>query len=154
MKTLFSGVVGGAMIGLLIGVYVLDLTVDYVVQHDDFAHPVAFEEAQARYSRTIVTAFVLAFSVVGPYVAAASFGPWIRHAVLGLVGSIVTVVIVALIAALLTNEQPFNRSKGSESTSIDIARMYGIPAAIVMGPVIAMLVGRLTRREAAIKATK
>lgn len=146
VKTLISGVVGGAMVGFLIGVYVLNLTADYVVQHGDFADPRAFEVAQARFIRTTLAAFVAAFAIVGPYVAAASFGPWIRHAVLGLVGGIAAVVVAALVTALVANEQPFNRRKGAESISIDIARLYGVPAAIGVGPVIGILVGRRRNR--------
>ncbi len=119
-RILASGILGGVLVGFLIGVYVVVLTADHVIRRDDFLHPLQFEQSESRYGRTVLLAFMIVFASIGPFIAAASFGSWIRHAVYGLVGGVGLVVVVTLIAAAISNQQPFNTYKGSQSTCIDI----------------------------------
>ncbi len=68
-----------------------------------------------------------------------------------MVAAIGMVVALALVVAAVTDQQPFNMKKDSQRTSIDIARTYGIPAAIIFGSVTGILAGRVrsgfTRRS-------
>jgi hypothetical protein len=139
---LVKGIISGAFVGFLVGAYVVFQSEDRVIRRDDFTHPVTLEQAQERYSSTVILAFVMVFAVIGPYIAAASFGPWIRHAVFGLMGGVLLVVSGTLFAAGIKNQQPFNRNKVSEGTCIDVALTYLLPAAVVVGPVVGLLVGK------------
>ena len=147
LQVLMKGLIGGALVGFLIGAYIVVLSKEHVIHREDFTYPLAFEQAEQRYLSTILLAFISVFAAIGPFIATASFGPWIRHAVYGLTGSVALVVGVTLFAARITNQQPFNRYKGSESTCIDLARIYLLPAALVTGPVIGLLIGALSRRS-------
>jgi hypothetical protein len=141
--TILRGVVVGFLTGLLLGVYVCILSGSHVIRRSDYAFPILYEEAQSRYVSVILTSFSLVLAAVGPVVTAASFGPWIRHAVYGLVGGISLVLIVALVCAACLNQLPFNRSYLAYSTSIDLARMYFVPIAVVVGPICDIIVGRI-----------
>ena len=143
-RMLLAGLSGGSLVGLLVGAYLASVSVDYVIRRDDYSHPLIYEQAQRRYVATVALLFLAVFALVGPVFAAASYGPWLRHMVYGFLGGIVTVVALALFCAALTNQQPFNAYKGSHSTCIDIARIYGISVATVIGSVIGILVGRRT----------
>ena len=142
-QIVLGGIIGGALVGFLIGAYVVVLTENHVIRRADFAHAVPYEQSQSRYVSTVLFAFAVVFAAIGPFVASASFGGWIRYAVYGLVCSIGMVVCVALIAAAFAGEQPFSMTKGSPSTYLDIARNYAIPIAIAIGPVAGILFGRL-----------
>lgn len=146
-RVVLGGILGGALVGFLIGAYVVILTEDHVIQREDFAVALRYEQSQSRYVSTVLLAFVVTFAGIGPFVASASFGGWIRHAVFGLVSTIGAVVCVTLIAAAITNQQPINMMKGSRSTYIDIARTYGVPVAIILGPVAGILMGRFIGRR-------
>lgn len=145
-QVLVKGIAGGALAGLLVGAFVVILSKEYVIQREDFTYPLAFEQAKQRYASTVLLAFVAVFGAIGPFIAAASFGSWIRHAVYGLTGSFALVVGVTLCAAWTTNQQPFNMYKGSSSQWIDIARVYVLPAALIVGPVIGLVTGAFIRR--------
>ena len=93
-RVIISGIVGGALVGLLIGAYVVVLTEDHVIRRADYAHPLSYEQAQSRFSSTLLLAFVVIFAAIGPVLASASFGTWIRHAIYGMVAAIGTVVVV------------------------------------------------------------
>ncbi len=146
-RTVFSGILGGALVGFLIGAYVVVLTKDHVLHVDDFSIARRYEQSQSRYVSTVLSAFIATFAAIGPFVASASFGGWIRHAVYGLVSTIGTVVCVTLIAAAITGQQPINMMKGSPSSYIDVARVYAIPVAIIVGPIAGILVGKLIGRH-------
>lgn len=146
-RAVFSGTLGGTLVGLLIGAYVVVLSVDHVLHRGDFSVPIHYEQSKSRYVSTVLLAFVATFAAIGPFVAFASFGGWIRHAVYGLVVAIGTVVFVTLVAAAITGQQPINMMKGSPSTYIDVAREYAIPVAILVGPIFGILVGRLIGRR-------
>ena len=141
-RIVIKGLVGGALVGCLTAAYVIVLTEDHVIRRDDFAYPLPYEQSQSRYRSTILLAFTVPFAAIGPVIAAASFGSWIRHAVYGLVGGLGLVVGVTLVTAVITNQQPFNMHRGAHSTYIDIARNYVVPAALIVGPVIGILIGR------------
>jgi len=143
----FSGILGGALVGFLIGAYVAVLTKDHVLHRDDFSIALHYEQSQARYVATVLLAFVATFAVIGPFVASASFGGWIRYAVYGLVSSIGIVVCVTLMAAAIKGQQPINMMKVSPSTYIDVARVYAIPGAIIVGPIAGILVGKFIGRR-------
>jgi hypothetical protein len=50
-------------------------------------------------------------------------------------------------AAAITGQQPINMMKGSPSTYIDVARVYAIPVAIIVGPIAGILVGKYMGRR-------
>lgn len=146
-RAVFSGTFGGALVGFLIGAYVVVLSKDHVLHREDFSVALRYEQSQSRYVSTVLLAFVATFAAIGPFVAFASFGAWIRHAVYGLVSTIGTVVCVTLMAAAITGQQPINMMKGSPSTYIDVARLYAIPVAIIVGPIAGILVGNFIGRR-------
>lgn len=146
-RAVLSGILGGALVGFLIGAYVVVLTKDHVLHRYDFSIALHYEQSQSRYVSTVLLAFVATFAAIGPFVASASFGGWIRHAVYGLVSSIGTVVCVTLIAAAITGQQPINMMKGSPITYIDVERVYAIPVAIIVGPIAGILVGNFIGRR-------
>ena len=141
-RIIVSGILGGVLVGFLIGAYVVVLTGDHVIRRDAYAHPLQYEQSQSRYGTTVLLAFMVVFAAIGPVIAAASFGSWIRHAIYGLVGGVGLVVVVTLIVAAIMNQQPFNMYKGSHRTCIDIARIYAVPVALIIGPVAGILIGR------------
>jgi hypothetical protein len=147
LQILMKGIIGGAFAGFLIGAYVVTLSEDHVIQRDNFNLPLVFEQARQRYTSTVILAFTTVFAAIGPFIAAASFGRWIRHVVYGLTGSVAVVVGGALIAAAILNEEPFNSNKIAKSTCIDLARIYFLPAALGTGPVIGLLIGHSMRRS-------
>lgn len=153
-QILVSGIIGGVLVGFLIGAYVVVLTQDHVIHRDDFSNPLPFEQSQSRYGATVLVAFMVVFAAIGPAIAAATFGSWIRHAVYGLVSSVVLVVTVTLIVAKFTDQQPFNLHKGSRSTCIDIARQYAVPVALIVGPVAGMLIGKWLNRKQSLAGPK
>lgn len=142
-----KGICVGAVAGLLLGKYICVLTSNYVIQRTDYLHPLYYENAEGRYNSMVILSFVLVFSVVGPFVASASFGRWMRHAVYGLMCCIALVVGVALMGAAYLNEQPFHDSYMDGATCIDTARLYGIPASFVIGPLVGILIGRYRNRH-------
>jgi uncharacterized sodium:solute symporter family permease YidK len=147
LRTVLKGIIGGACFGFLIGAYIVVLSKAYVIRSNDFTYPMAYEETEERYASTLVLFFVTVFAVIGPYIAAASYGPWLRHGVYGLVCSVAAVVVTTLIAASIADQQPFNMHKTATSEWIDLARVYLLPGALVAGPVIGMWVGRFLRRS-------
>lgn len=147
-QTIIRGLVGGILVGFVIGSYILGLTSYYVIQSADFVHEVAREHADSRYATVILVSFMAVFATIGPYFSAGSYGPWLRHATYGLVGAVMLVTIIGLIGAAMTNEQPFYSNKLSNREWIDGARFYGIPVAVLIGPVTGMLIGqRISRRS-------
>lgn len=141
-RVVLGGILGGTLVGFLIGAYVVVLTEGHVIRRDDFAGALPYEQSQSRFVFTVVAAFVVVFAAIGPVVASASFGAWIRHAVYGMVSAIGVVVGVTMIAAAITDQQPLNMTKGSPSTYVDFARTYAVPVAIIIGPVAGILIGR------------
>ncbi|QDU50442.1 hypothetical protein [Gimesia panareensis] len=139
---ILKGLIGGGFVGLFVGLVVSYLTIGYVVQRSDYIHPVLFEMAESRFRLTLILSFCTIFAVMGPFLVSVSFGPWLRHAVYGLLGGVALVVGIALVGALVEGEQPFINFKGSERTWIDEARGYGLPAAFVFGPFVGILIGR------------
>ncbi len=149
--SILKGVIVGAYIGYVLGKYLCILTSRYVIQYIDYTHSLYYEKAQERFCEMIVLSFVIVFAFIGPFVAAASFGRWMRHAVYGLVGCIALVVGVTLARAAYLDEQPFHESYMDGSTSIDAARLYGIPASFVIGPLAGILIGRFRDKKMSIK---
>jgi predicted small integral membrane protein len=125
-RVVLSGILGGTLVGFLIGMYVVVLTESHVIRRDDYAAALFHEQAQLRYVSTVLQAFVVVFAAIGPVVASASFGGWIRHAIYGLVSAIALVVCVTLVAAALTGQQPINMMRESPSTYINFARIYAM----------------------------
>ena len=144
-QILMKGILGGALVGFLIGAYVVVLSREHLIQREDFTHPIAFEQAEERYASTMLLAFVVVFAAIGPFVVAASFGPWIRHAVYGAIVGIVVVVAVTLVVAHRRNEQPFNHYKGASGACIDFARQVGLPIGALVGCVIGLAIRRYSR---------
>lgn len=144
---ILKGIIGGVIIGLFLGLYVTMLTTQYVIPRSEYSHSLLYANAEGRYFTTVVLSFVIIFSVVGPFVASASFGTWMRDAVYGLVGCIALVVGVALVGAAIQSEQPFHIDKSSGRTCIDAARTYGIPLSFVIGPLAGIIIGSWWRKQ-------
>lgn len=138
-----KGILVGGLIGFLSGAYVALLTKGYVLRREDYLSSILYEQTKSRFIFSMLLTFVIVFAAIGPVVAAASFGPWLRHAVFGLVGGIGTVVFCALACAAIANQQPFNMRKGSSSTYIGRARVYAIPMAFIVGPIVGIWLGRM-----------
>jgi len=143
---ILKGIIAGAYIGYVLGKYICVLTSSYVIQSIDYSHSFYYAKTQERFSEMIVLSFVIVFTIVGPFVAAASLGRWMRHAFYGLLGCMTLVVEGALMRAAYLNENPFfndsyHNTHMIESTSIDAARLYGIPASFVIGPLAGILIG-------------
>ena len=151
IRNILKGVIGGAFVGLFLGAYTASLTLGHVIQKADFAHPTLFEMAEFRYRWTLILSYLFVFSLMGPFFAAVTFGPWMRHAVYGLLGCVALVVGVALLGALISGEQPFNHFKGASRTWIDAARLYGVPASFVIGPIVGILIGRYQTKRVEIE---
>ncbi|MDA0833762.1 MAG: hypothetical protein O2955_01990 [Planctomycetota bacterium] len=147
-RTIIKGLVGGILVGFVIGFYVLGLTSYYVIQAADFVHEVSREHADSRYATVILVSFMVVFAAIGPFFATGTYGPWLRHAIYGLVGAITLVTVIGLIGAGMTNEQPFYVNKLSNRKWIDGARFYGITVAVFIGPVAGILIGqKISRRS-------
>lgn len=142
LLTVLKGVFCGALVGFLIGGYVVVQTEEHVVQATDFSHVVFYQEAQSRFESTVLVAFVVVLAAIGPLIAFGSFGPWVRHSVYGLVACVAAVAVLGLLGAIITNQQPFNMYVGAKSTWIGFARTYGLPVAFLVGPVTGVLFGR------------
>lgn len=142
---ILKGVIGGAFSGFVIGAYFVEFSKKYVFRADDFRHVIFQEETEFRYTLAVVSAFVAAFAMIGPYVAAGSYGSWIRHAIYGLVGCVGFVVGLAGFAGffyeLLYRERPFGRSSQSFDMWYGMAHHVGIPLALVIGPWIGIGIG-------------
>lgn len=147
VRTVLAGLLGGAAIGLVAGGYAIVLTEIIVLHRDDFATPLAFEQTQNRFRLVLLAAFSVVFAVSGPYIAAGSYGPWLRDAIYGAVCGAMLVVGLTLFFAFVTNEQPFNQFVGSESRWIDRGRLYGVPAALLLGPLFGTIAGRRFRKS-------
>lgn len=143
ISKIVKGVIGGAFAGLFVGVVLANLTVGYVIQRTDYVHATLFEMAERRYCNVVLLSVILLFVLIGPFFAAVSFGPWLRHAMYGLLGGVALVVGIALLGAWVQGERPFYGNKvSSEENRIAAARGYGIPAAFVIGPLAGVLIGR------------
>lgn len=138
---ILKGMFVGAIVGLFFGAYVVAFSSQYVFQVSDYAIKLDYEKATGRYVSAIILSFVVLFSYVGTFLAFASFGSWMRHALYGLVACIALVVGTALVGARINNERPFRRDYGAEQTCIDAARLCGIPASFIVGPLAGILVG-------------
>lgn len=110
---------------------------------DDFRHVIFKRKPSSVTLLAVVSAFVAAFAMIGPYVAAGSYGPWIRHAIYGLVGCVGIVVGLAVFAGffyeLLYGQRPF-RSSQSFDMWYGMAHHIGI-CLIVIGPWIGIGIG-------------
>lgn len=146
LQIIAKGLIGGAFTGYVIGAYFVLFSKKYVFRADDFRHIIFQEEAEFRFTTAVLLAFVTAFALIGPYVAAGSYGPWVRHAIYGIVGSFGFVVVGALIAGLvnqvINGEQPFGRFSSSADLWHGIARYFGIPLALIVGPWIGIGIGK------------
>lgn len=137
-----KGILGGSLVGLCVGVYALLMTYDYVCGTVDFSHPHAKEIVGNRYRTAVPLAFIIVFAAIGPFIAGAKFGSWLRHAVYGMTAVIALVVLTCLAAAAMTNQQPFNMHKGSNSEFVKFAREYSVPFGFVVGSIVGMAFGR------------
>lgn len=141
LRRILSGVIGGMLVGGLVGIYVTEQTSNYVVQQDDYLAPSLYEQATGRYRHTILLAFVVSFALIGPFVANASFGDWLRPAVYGMVGAFILLILFTNMVSLLSRQPSFN-PKGPQGYHIDAARNYGVPAAVILGPAAGLLLQR------------
>ena len=131
VETILKGVLGGVFTGFILGFYLTVLTRDYVIEPGHFQTDVLFEQGQVRFTQVVMLGCMGILALVGPFIVAAEFGPWLRHAVYGLVGCL----------ALVVNEPLVYNSKMADTTCIDAARLYGIPAAFVLGPIVGIMIG-------------
>lgn len=80
LKLIGKGIVGGSLVGFVVGGYAIEMTYDYACGSVDFEHPLAREIVQQRFRNAMLLTFVATFIVIGPFVAFARYGPWLRHA--------------------------------------------------------------------------
>lgn len=145
LRRVISGVFCGSLIGAVIGVYVFMLTADSVILRDDFDHVVSWEQAADRFRWTLLISFSIVFALVGPFVANARFGTWLRPAVYGLVVSMAILCTATLIASAFTKQQPVYMHKGAGRDYADAALRIGVPLSFVFGPVIGAFAARSGR---------
>ena len=141
-KSTISGIVGGVLLGMLVGGYVVVQTRETVIQRDAYKTSLLHEQAELRYIKSTITAFAITFAVVGAGVGNATFGSWLSPAIYGVLGTFVALIILTLVAAAFTDQQPFNMQKGSSRTIIDFVRTYGVPVSVVVGPFAGILYSR------------
>ncbi len=149
-----TGLLGGALVGTLIGIYSVTITVDHVIRRDDFATSLAFEQSQSRYMWTVIVAFFATFTAIGPVIAGFSFGKWARHSVGGFLGVFMTLTFLSLTCALVTNQQPFNHRKGAQSTCIDFSRIYAGPISLIIGPALGIAIGMICSAESYVRSNR
>lgn len=147
IELILKGMVGGAFAGLILGFYVTVLTRNYVIQQSHYQTVIFFEEGRVRYMQVVMLSIIGILSLIGPFIAAADYGPWLRHAVYGLVGCISLVVGAALLGTIIRKEHFVYHSKMAEMTCIDAARLYGLPTAFVLGPIAGVLIGRCREKQ-------
>ena len=142
INSTLCGVIGGLFLGSLVGAYIVVQTHETVIQRDAYKTSLLWEQAESTYVKTTVTAFAITFAFVGAFVSNATFGPWLRPAVYGVLYSFIALVVFTVLAAAVTGQQPVNMQKGSSRTIIDVARSYGVFVSIVVGPIAGILWSR------------
>lgn len=153
-KSTISGIVGGLLLGVLVGGYVVVQAHDTVIDRDAYKTSLLYEQAELRYVKFTVTAFAITFALIGAWVGNATFGTWLSPAVYGVLGTFVVFIVLTLATATVTGQQPVNMQKGSSRTIIDLARTYGVPISVVAGPVAGILYNRWrAARRHAVKQT-
>ena len=117
------------------------LTRAHVIQEADYSSPLRHEFDESRYRWALLLSFSAAFAAIGPFIAAGTYGPWLRHAVYGLVVSLAAVVGTGLIVAAATGQIPL-RSDTQPTWALRLARVYGLPLALLLGPYLGFALGR------------
>lgn len=145
LRRIIAGVIGGSLIGAVAGLYVTMVTVDSVILRDDFDHVVSWEQAADRFRWTLLISFSIVFALVGPFVANARFGTWLRPAVYGLVLSLVVLCTGTLLLAAMAQQQPVYMHKGAGRDYADAAFRIGVPLSLVFGPVAGVFAARSVR---------
>lgn len=138
-KSTISGIVVGLLLGTLVGGYVVVQAHETVIDRDAYKTSLLYEQAELRYVKSTVTAFAMTFALIGAWVGNATFGSWLSPAVYGVLGTFVALIVLTLVTAAVTGQQPVNMQKGSSRTIIDLARTYGVSISIVAGPVAGLL---------------
>lgn len=141
LKTVVKGLVGGALAGFVVAIYVTAVAGEYVIHHDDYSHPVFYQDAQSRFVHTIFLSFTLAFAAIGPVIAAGSYGRWLRHATFGLVCGVALATGIVMIGSAIAHQQPFYSAKGTRADWTEFGLFYAIPCALIFGPVLGILIG-------------
>ena len=142
----FKGVLVGACVGLVIGVYASQLTLRRVIKKEDYSHPIHYENAQMRYTSAMRGVFVFICGFCGPFIAAASFGEWIRSAVYGTIGCLALFVCFIIVVSLVNSAVsgvPVLASLKFPSPAVRMAQHYGVPAAFLLGPIIGVTSWRI-----------
>ncbi len=146
LRSVIKGVIAGAIVGLFFGLIYILLSTDYEIRWRSFTHLNLHEQAQFRITENIVLAFVAFYATLGPF-AITNTLKVIRPTVYGFLTMLSILVGITLVSAWFRNEQPFNWYKTSESTSIDFVRSYGVPASVICGPILGVLVHRRWSRK-------
>ena len=157
LHVLIKGILAGAFVGLVAGVYASHLTLQNVIKKEDYSHPLYYERAQERYTTAMRRSFLVAFAFCGPFVAAASFGEWIRHAVYGVIGClgfVVTFSLLISIANFAFGDVSVIASIKFPSPPVRFAQQYGVPAAFLLGPIVGIVFGRYRQRDDVYGCTK
>lgn len=143
---LLKGLIGGAAIGLLIGVYVVFVSKSYVIRPKEYSHPINLGYAEDRFTQTVITAFVVTFAYFGALTSNGNFGPWVRHSLYGFLLCFIVAVIVAHVAAAVKNEYPFSQEPFSSQRSLGLGYVYGFPCSLLLGPILGTTAGALVAR--------
>ena len=148
------GLVAGALFGLVIGYYLFAFSFHLVFDREDYSSIVSYLDNIRQYRNKLLVLSSTSFSVICAVLSAVCSGPWLRHSLYGLTAAVLLVVSATLVAAQVTDQQPINMSKGSESTYMDFALAYGIPTAFLIGPTLGLLIGRSLAIRSIQKATE
>jgi hypothetical protein len=142
IKSTISGIIGGLLLGVLVGGYVVVQTRDTVIDRDAYKTSLLYEQAEVQYVKTTVSSFAIVFAFVGAWVDNATFGSWLSPAVYGVSGTFAVLVVLTVLAAAVTGQQPVNMHKGATRSIIDCARTYGVPMSVAVGPFAGILYSR------------
>lgn len=145
-ETVLKGAIGGAIVGLLAAFSINFFVLNWFVRREDFGFDVAWELRLSELRYQVAFLCVLIFAGVGSIISGISTGRWLRDSIYGTTGMLTLVVATALTLASLRNEFPMNHFKGASQTSIDMARNYGFPLSLILGPIIGVSIGGWWRR--------
>lgn len=142
-KLLIKGIVGGSLVGFVLGFYAWVTVKDYVLSPVEFEHPRIQEIVEVRFRTAMLCSFVVCFASIGPFIAGAEFGPWIRHAAYGMTTVTLLIALAAIIADRISHPEFASQGKGwSHSIYLDFAHNFAVPIGFFAGTTIGILFGK------------
>ncbi len=141
---IFKGVIAGALVGIVIGDYIAEVSIDELMQNETFNKQLYW---------MIFPPYFILFTVLGPYIAVAFTGLQIRNAIYGFLCSIALIVVATISVAIVTGiitEIFTDTSVGYKMGPIAENIIFGLhnawkigfPLALIFGPPIGIFVGK------------